>query len=102
MINLPAFRAWLEREINRVQSADLQLSARHNDIPPKPGTVVEIEGTRVAATFAIWETGEADYDIMLDRDFVGHRWGMRLNDDQIPAAFKEFLQEVFRAENTKN
>ncbi len=57
---------------------------------------MNVEGRRVAASFAVWNTGEADWDIMdvLLRRIDSHKWGMLLDDGSFEAAFREFIGEV--------
>jgi hypothetical protein len=47
----------------------------------------------VLGQFAVWMTGEADFDVMdaQSGEFVDHSWGMRLDDSTFEAAFKTFL-----------
>jgi hypothetical protein len=61
------------------------------DGTPKPGSSLGASCGTVVGLFAIWITGEADYDITDGRgDALAHKWGMTLNDNTFVGAYEEF------------
>lgn len=71
---------------------------KQNDAPPKRGIAATARTRNVIGEFHFWETGEADFDIMVDQAFTHHEWGMKLDErSHLHEAFARFLRELANA-----
>lgn len=93
MFDYQRWSSWLEAEGIRLQSQGFDVRFNRADGTTKPGSSLGASRDNVIGSFAIWITGEADYDITdgQGKDIQpGKKWGMRLSDQSFVKAFEEF------------
>lgn len=96
MIDMAAAYDLLQAMIKEHQSDALKFSIVRNDIPPKRGIAVGVQGNAGAASFCLWETGECDVDVLLGGKFVENEWGQIVSEDTLSKVFEQFLSRVGR------
>jgi hypothetical protein len=88
---------WLEAEAPNLQSQGFHVRFNRADDTGKPGSSLGAACGNVIGSFAIWVTGEADYDITDGRgDALEHKWGMSLSDETFDSAFEEYSSLLLR------
>lgn len=94
MLNYERCCDWLNDQVGKIQMRGVVLRATENRLPPKRGIAVEaVRGESVAGLY-IWETGEADIEVLVDGKFVLSKWGIILCDSTLSQLFDHFLSEV--------
>ncbi len=97
MFDYQKWLQWLESETTNLQSQDFEVRFNRADNTGKPGSSLGAACENVIGSFAIWVTGEADYDITDGRgEALEHKWGMSLSDETFGAAFREFSSVLQR------
>jgi hypothetical protein len=95
MFDFLRWRGWLDDRAEELRSRGFETELRMSDKSPKPGTALNLTRKRILASFAIWETGEADYDVADEKgELFSHEWGLMLDDLNFEAAFKRFIGNV--------
>ena len=88
---------WLEQRAQALRKAGRVAELRRGGPPtPKPCCSFRVQTDRALGQFAVWVTGEADFDVMDARttEFAHNVWGMALDDGSFEAAFDDFLDRV--------
>jgi hypothetical protein len=93
MFDFDQARVWLQQKFSTQNSGDLQFRLICSG-GPKPACTVEASGGNVAGTFSIWNTGEADIDVLREGKFVLQNWGMKLSNETLPVVADNFLRAL--------
>jgi len=96
MFSLDSLRSWLTAEAEVLRAKGYDVKVRHNDKGPKPGAGIEVLTNRFAGLLSTWISGEADIDIMdlQAKEVVVYKWGMRFDDTNYAAVFREFTDAL--------
>ena len=92
-------REGLKQEVTDAQGGAIEFDITQNELPPKRGIAVSARARNVIGLFCLWESGEADFDVMADETFTHHEMGMKLDERKdVRAAFANFLHKLAGAQ----
>ena len=100
MFNYKTWSAWLEEKATELQLRGFETCFNRADGTPKHGSSLGASSKKVMGLFAMWETGEADHDILDGQGkSIDHNWGMLLTDHTFVAAFDKFTDILVEVES---
>jgi hypothetical protein len=94
MFDFDRWQVWLAERANNLQEASAEFNLGRPS--SKPGCAFNIRTSTALSQIRIWNTGEADYEVMNlnSNDFIVQISGLCLDDKSFEPAFEEFVRKA--------
>jgi hypothetical protein len=102
MFNFGRWKKWLEAKAQEMPEFGAEFNlGKHSS---KPGYAFAIRTNEALSQIRIWNTGEADYDVMSlsSKEFIIQRSGLHLDDESFESAFEDFLLQALGASSSRH